>query len=75
MVQEVVHTCHLRGASARGGSLQLVLLELLAWVGGAWRGREGQGLGNSKSDLGLSTMLGVLPAPRGYGVCIIHSQN
>jgi hypothetical protein len=39
--------------------LQLMLVELLAWVGGAWRGRERQGLGNFESDLGLSTILGV----------------
>ena len=54
-----------------GEVLQLVLLELLAWVGGATRSREGQGLG---SDLGLSTMLRVLSAPRGHGVCMTHSQ-
>jgi len=47
-------------------------LELLAWVGGATRSREGQGLG---SDLGLSTMLRVLSAPRGHGVCIESFTN
>jgi hypothetical protein len=29
-----------------GEVLQLVLLELLAWMGGAWRGREGYELGS-----------------------------
>jgi len=55
--------CHLR-VHQLGEVLQLVLLELLAWVGGAWRGREGQGLGSFGNNLGLSTVLGVLSARR-----------
>ena len=62
MVQEVLHAT--AGVHQLGEVLQLVLLELLAWVGGTWRGQEGQGLGSFGSDLGLSTMLGVLSAPR-----------
>ena len=52
-----------------------MLLGLLACVGGAWSGHEGQGLGSFGSDLGLSTMLGVLSAPRGHGVCIDSFTN
>jgi len=52
-----------------------VLVEVLAWVGGAWRGREGQGLGSFESDLGLSTMLGILSAPEDTLCALTHSQN
>ena len=69
----VVHATS--GVHQLGEVLQLVLLKLLAWVGGAWRGREGQGLGSFGRDLGLSTMSGVLSAPRGHGVCIDSSTN
>ena len=51
-----------------------VLVEVLAWVGGAWRGREGQGLGSFESDLGLSTMLGILSAPEDTECALTHSQ-
>ena len=58
--------CHLRGASAGEGAAACA-------VGGAGmggrgiEGSRGAGLG---SDLGLSTVMVVLSASRGHGVCI-----
>ena len=65
----VVHATS--GVHQLGEVLQLVLLELLAWVGGAWRGRKVQRLG---SGLGLSQCWRSSRPPEDTECALNHSQ-